>query len=366
MCLYYYLVVMVSGDDLRTRVLARVDYIRSYGVSKDSVREAYRPIVVAEKRRQRKRILSDLKSVGKFFASGSDVVPEKVDPVLVLVEKPWQARLFRLAQYSWSLPYSRGYGRRLRFLVLDRFNGKLIGLLGLQSPPLTFPARDSLFSYPDGFKVGLVNQTMDAFVLGAIPPYSFLLGGKLLALSVLSNEVQDAYRERYGDGLVAVSTVSAFGRSSIYNRLNFLGEKVVLPLGMTSGYGVFHLNGLVAELRDYLSSNGYAVRSGFEGGSKPVWSDVATAVRVLGLSSDLVLYHGIRREVFMFPLISNIEGFFNDLAKPIFVRRSFQDIAAWWQQRWELPRSIRNSDWFTWLSDDMYQRVLEGLDNVNE
>lgn len=32
--------------------------------------------------------------------------------------------------------------------IMDQANGKLIGLLALQSPPLSFPARDHLFRYP--------------------------------------------------------------------------------------------------------------------------------------------------------------------------------------------------------------------------
>ena len=55
-----------------------------------------------------------------------------------------------------------------------------MGILGLQSPPLDFSARDQQVKYPAGRKIEMVNQTMDIFTLGAIPPYNRLLGGKLV------------------------------------------------------------------------------------------------------------------------------------------------------------------------------------------
>jgi hypothetical protein len=72
---------------------------------------------------------------------------------------------------------------------------------------------------------------MDAFVLGAVPPYSSLIGGKLIASLVASQEVGDAFDAKYGTRpgvisqraknprLVLVTVTSALGRSSVYNRL---------------------------------------------------------------------------------------------------------------------------------------------------
>ena len=72
---------------------------------------------------------------------------------------------------------------------------------------------------------------MDAFVLGAVPPYNALCGGKLIALLATSIEVRNAFSERYQDHvtlisqrrvdarLALVTTSSALGRSSVYNRL---------------------------------------------------------------------------------------------------------------------------------------------------
>jgi hypothetical protein len=42
-----------------------------------------------------------------------------------------------------------------------------------------------------------LKHVMDAFILGAVPPYSYLLGGKLVAMLAASNEVRQAFREKY-------------------------------------------------------------------------------------------------------------------------------------------------------------------------
>jgi hypothetical protein len=66
------------------------------------------------------------------IASGSEVEPAKVAPRLFEVLPGSEDELlFRYASLHWSIPTSSGYGRRLRFLVEDAHNGKLIGLFGL-------------------------------------------------------------------------------------------------------------------------------------------------------------------------------------------------------------------------------------------
>jgi hypothetical protein len=68
----------------------------------------------------------------KWIANGTEVRPEAITPRLVEVtRKSEEELLFRFVSLHWSIPVSSGYGRRLRFLVVDSANGKLIGILGL-------------------------------------------------------------------------------------------------------------------------------------------------------------------------------------------------------------------------------------------
>jgi Domain of unknown function (DUF4338) len=71
--------------------------------------------------------------------------------------------------------------------------------------------------------------------VGAVPPYASLLCGKLVAMPATSSEVQHAFERKYRgqqsrisrhlfDGRLALlTTTSALGRSSLYNRLTFDG-----------------------------------------------------------------------------------------------------------------------------------------------
>ncbi|WP_374410494.1 protein NO VEIN domain-containing protein [Hydrogenophaga sp.] len=77
-------------------------------------------------------IANHLPSLQTYFASGTDVRPEAIRPVLQLVTGTGvEAKLFRLASLTWSVPVSSGFGRRMRYLVWDQSIGKLIGIFAI-------------------------------------------------------------------------------------------------------------------------------------------------------------------------------------------------------------------------------------------
>jgi hypothetical protein len=189
------------------------------------------------------------------IASGGEVEPAKVAPRLVEVLPDSEDELlFRYASLHWSIPTSSGYGRRLRFLVEDAHNGKLIGLIGLCDPVFSVAARDAWIGWNTSARKARLRNVMEAFILGAVPPYSMLLGGKLVAMLCASNEVRRAFQRKYGEGeslitgfradgrLALIATTSALGRSSIYNRLRHYDRLLMLSVGYTSGWGEFHFS----------------------------------------------------------------------------------------------------------------------------
>jgi hypothetical protein len=273
--------------------------------------------------------------------------------------------LFRLARYTWSLPYTKGYGRRLQFLIMDGANNKLIGILGMQSPPLSFPARDRLFTYPEGRKTALINQTMDIYTLGAVQPYARLLGAKLVALASTSNQVRDAYRRKYSDRmtemqgrqlpahLVALTTTSAYGRSSIYNRLHYRDIVGFRSIGFTDGYGAFHLDRLYPRFRQFLEAQGISTRGGFGKGPRIKWQTMIRTLDRIGLSRKL-LRHNVQREAFLIPLIHNLDNYLNgEDSVPDYIDITFQELAAYWRERWLLPRAERVDGWHSWEKDEI-------------
>ena len=312
----------------------------------------------------------------QWFANGDEIAPENIAPKLIPVETTEQQDLFRLARYTWSLPYSRGYGRRLRFLIVDEGHETLMGVLGLQSAPINFPPRDREVSYPENRKVELVNQTMDAFTLGAVPPYNRLLGGKLVVCAAGSKEIVDAYQERYSgtttwiDGntipahLVMVTTTSAFGRSSIYNRVTYRDpdtgdtRKVAVPLGYTKGYGNFHLHEVYQDIKKFLIQQGYEdANKGYGRGPKPVWQNISKTLTMLGMSHE-GLNHGIPRQAWGVPMAQNAWEYLNgEDEEPDYYDIPFERLAAWWKERWLLPRSERITDWRDWRRGAVLQSI---------
>jgi hypothetical protein len=134
----------------------------------------------------------------KNFATGRQVDPNLIEPELVEVASDTpEAELFRFATLLWSVPVSRGFGRRLRFLVKDRQNGKLIGLFALGDPVFNLTARDKWIGWTHEDRAERLVHVMDAYVVGAVPPYAKLIGGKLIAALMTSSEVVEAHERKY-------------------------------------------------------------------------------------------------------------------------------------------------------------------------
>ena len=167
--------------------------------SKESVRALHSEQRKAGLKKQRAFVQRVLPELQNYFAEGSEVDPNGIEPSLELIKAgTWQSDLFRLASLSWSVPVSDGYGRRLRYLVWDKSNKKLIGIIALGDPVFNLKARDDLVGWSSKDRGKRLVNILDAYVLGAVPPYNMLLGGKLVSCLVRSREVRDDFAGKYG------------------------------------------------------------------------------------------------------------------------------------------------------------------------
>jgi hypothetical protein len=297
------------------------------------------------------------------FARGSDVDPEKFSPKLVRVRaKSDEELLFRFARLQWSIPTSAGYGRRLRFLVIDEANDKLVGLIGLGDPVFALGPRDRWVGWSRDQCRSNLHNVMDAFVLGAVPPYSHLLGSKLVALLVASDEVRAAFAAKYGNSsslikqrelrsrLLVVTTTSAFGRSSVYNRLRVGDRTVFERVGFTQGSGEFHFsNGLYGDIRRFAEANctATAKQERWGVGFRSRREVIRKTLVHLGLSGDW-LYHGLEREVFVVPLAANAREVLRGEAQNArWHHTTVEDLGDWYRHRWLLPRAARDNNYRT-------------------
>ena len=284
------------------------------------------------------------------------------------------SRLFNAACLLWSVPVSKGFGRRIRYLVRDRNNGKLIGIIGLTDPVFNLTPRDAWIGWSASDRAERLVHTMDAFALGALPPYSRILGGKLVALLATSRAVVNHFRRKYRNyvgvitssrkkpHLVLLTTSSALGRSSLYNRLRLPGGVAFLtgveadrvPTWYTRGYGHFHISDdLFAALQQVLLKRDHPYARGNRFGDGPSWRIrvIRRALTELDLSVDL-LQHGIRRQVYVVPLARNTrEILLGSAQKPEYITQTVRQITAYWRRRWAEPRSGRHHDWQDWHPD---------------
>lgn len=336
--------------------------------SKAALRKRHERAVAKQIRLAKPSLARDEDRLLSFVADGDQVNPAEIRPQLIQVEPNtlW-SKLFRYACLHWSIPISQGYGRRLRFLILDESNGKLMGLFGLGDPVYAIKARDEWIGWDAKAKAERLYHVMDAYVLGAVPPYSRLLGGKLVALSAVCDEVRKAFIRRYRDRvplisgvkrwphLVLITTTSALGRSSLYNRVKFGNRTVFHSVGFTRGWGEFHFSdGIYEKLAEF------ARRSCVPTAKQEKWGKgfrnrrelVRKALQKLGFGPNL-LRHGIQREVFVAPLASNAREFLcGKVSKPRFYKLSFDEAAEYWRQRWMLPRAARDPSFKNFRSEE--------------
>ncbi|MEO3413726.1 Druantia anti-phage system protein DruA [Roseovarius sp. CAU 1744] len=304
------------------------------------------------------------------FANGDDIEPSKISPVIERISSGTQhGDLFRFASLTWSVPVSNGFGRRLRYLVWDENNGKLMGLIAIGDPVFNLAVRDRLIGWTSKDRSARLVNIMDAYVLGAIPPYNQLLGGKLVACLLRSRELYDDFASAYGDTtgiisgkgkkarLLAVTTSSSMGRSSVYNRLKLDGVQYMEPIGFTGGWGHFHIpDRLFVELRDYLRDIDHSYADQHRFGQGPNWRLRTTraALAALGFKEDM-LRHGIKREVFISRLAANADSILKSgKGKPqIESLLSTKEIAGLATERWMQPRAERRPDYRDWTVEDL-------------
>lgn len=289
---------------------------------------------------------------------GRDVVPENINLEMREVRpNSHEERLFRWWNMVWwSMPYQYAYGRQMRFILWDKGHDAPFGLIHLQSPLLHMKPRDEYLEIPSERLDHWANMSMNAQRIGALPPYNDLIGGKMAALALTSNEIRDAYRRKYEGrrtimkgrvlkaDLLFVTTTSAFGKSSMYDRLRYGGELAAVPIGYTKGIGTFHMpEELVREIYLMLGEMGIDTSTSYGHGPSRKVQLLKAAFSHLGMGGFHM--HGIKREAYLFPLARNVRGVIHDGERPSWMERPFGDIVVYWKKRWAVPRAGRLDRW---------------------
>jgi hypothetical protein len=188
----------------------------------------------------------------------------------------------------------------------------------------------------------LPTEVADLAACGAIAPYNELLGGKLVALLMASEDARRFYADRYksqeseiasqmaGRAIVrsadlkVVTTTSLYGvASSQYNRLRVdaveRGINRMISycyLGKTKGVTVTHLSRRTVEIMRRLGKAEHGVHrvnSVFGEGSSPRTRRIRQGLNLIGINDDTVLKQSVGRRVYgceIFPgAIGALTGF---------------------------------------------------------
>ena len=182
-------------------------------------------------------------------------------------------------------------------------------------------------------------NVLEITTCGAIPPYTHLLGGKLVALLLMSPEVADDYRRRYSDRPAIISsqlknverskdcTLAWLNTTSLYSVGSSQYERVRLPagviapdqpelrykhLGDTEGYGTVQFSdktvlALQAAIEERHQFRG--VNSIFGEGFSPKFRKLVDGMALLGFNPSVLMRHDQRRRVYAVSMWNGADAF---------------------------------------------------------
>lgn len=220
-------------------------------------------------------------------------------------------------------------------------------------------------------KAGLSSRIADVSVCGAVQPYNELLGGKLVALLLCSQEVRDVYAKRYGGHVSVIAsqmagrpirkpadlriltTTSLYGvGSSQYNRLILRAadhEGLTHDLcwsdigrSLTGGYGTLHLSQETVQALRTMGEQRHDARrvnNRFGEGTSPRLRQIREGLDALGVESDQVLHHATPRIFYACELEPQARAsLLQTTSAPVKPAPSVNAIAEAWRRRWLLKR----------------------------
>jgi len=153
----------------------------------------------------------------------------KLEPKVTLVNastnvKTWNAlRIFIHSQRN-----NTNIGRNLFFIVTDNVTDKYLGILCLSSDFLDLTPRDKYIGWTREQRTQdkRISHTSIGSTIVPTQPLGFnYLGGKLMALLVISNVPEQAWNDRYNNKLAGITTTSLYGSFSQYQNLRYWNKR---------------------------------------------------------------------------------------------------------------------------------------------
>lgn len=223
-------------------------------------------------------------------------------------------------------------------------------------------------------KTKIGSSMMDIIVCGAIPPYTEMLGGKLVAMLMASPQVVREYQELYGcqpgeiasrlagkrvvrsADLVLLTTTSLYHvGSSQYERIRIpgsLGDEIAFEyIGKTEGFGSTVLSTGTTDFLRELTVNTEGMRrvnNIFGEGISPKLRMTRDGLALIGVPQDLILRHNCPRLIYVVRIAKNAYEYLRGEAQtpeyvfpPEHSEEGTQAIIRHWLNRWFAHRACR-------------------------
>jgi len=248
--------------------------------------------------------------IGNLFANGRDVHIHQIKPAIRICRTRRENEIFHYCRLLQSFPTANLIGRQLRVLVFDEGQDRplLMGAIGLSSSPYSLSCRDKFLHWDSKRKGQLLNKGLDALMQLAVcmswPPYSYLLGGKLMAALALSKTVADEYELKYkrklrrGTKLQGLTTICAGGtHCPIFHRIMLRPGGLYRRVGETSGYTTAYFSQeTMNRARRLVESSRRHRDSAVFGKSMRI---IKSALRICDLPYEQIVKNGLRKGVYL-------------------------------------------------------------------
>lgn len=162
----------------------------------------------------------------------------KLEPRMVFANGDDAERWNTIRTFTSTMKNNNNIGRNMNYIVQDEITGKYLGVVCISSDFLDLTPRDQFIGWSREKKTSgrMINHTAIGSTIVPLQPLGYnYMGGKLLALLCLCDEVQNRWKDLYHDTLVGVTTTSLYGKNKIgglsqYDRLQHWKK-----MGYTSG-----------------------------------------------------------------------------------------------------------------------------------
>lgn len=234
--------------------------------------------------------------------------------VVVANGKPHSDIWTMLRIMTHSAHWNHSPGRMGRYYVIDQRTGKYLGVISLGSDFISIGGRDSYIGWTHDQRIKgakMLNYTAMASSIAPTQPLGYnYTGGKLIALLVLSDVIQNDWNDRYSnERLIGITTTSLYGSMSQYTRLKYWHKceptQGKIPIEPTDE--------AYQAIREWMKTNYPSDLSKLEGTKEGGGIPTHPKARIIGFASTKLKikprYNNFSRGVFFAPLYTNTNDF---------------------------------------------------------